>query len=67
MSKVVRISARRMGGRYFVDIRRFDNGHPTKRGVAIPQDAVQETIRQIEEAWRGNESRRVQRAQPRAS
>ena len=65
--KVLKITPRRLGGRYIVDIRRFENERPTKRGVSIPQDSVQDTIRQLEEAWRDNESRRHQTATKKSS
>ena len=66
MKSEVRVSGKRLGGQYIIDIRRFRDNHPTKRGVSITQENVDAVIQQIRQAYNDNETRRHITAKSRA-
>ena len=52
LNSSIRVQKIRLGGKESLDIRRCKNGIPSKRGVSIPAEKVEEVLRALEEASR---------------
>ncbi len=47
MATTIRIRRIKLGGRESIDIRRLHNGKPTRSGISLPPDKIEEIIEKL--------------------